>query len=328
LGGVSVLEMGGVTAEVAAQLKRDYNIVPVRILAGTYMTSLNGLGFSITLLNVVNTHLGGPSMLDLLDAPTEAPGWQAPIRKETWEAKSTETMETTETIWKEHRPSGLKLDPAVLKPALICGLQRVIEAEPDVTRYDTVVGDGDCGVGLKRGAEAILEMVATTEFTGDICVDIGKITQVVEKTMDGTSGALYAIFLNALIHHLRKEAAAGVVSPAVFAKALKGACKSLSKYTPARPGDRTLVDALHPFVDTLESTGDLTEAAEASRKGAEGTKGMQASLGRTVYVGGTGFEEVPDPGAWGLSEFFLGLANPQDARPISNKAVESDYELV
>lgn len=91
LGGVSVLELGGITAEVVGQLEKSYNIKPARVLAGTYMTSLNGLGFSITILNVVNTNIGGPSMLQLLDAPSEATGWVAPIRKETWEAKSTQT---------------------------------------------------------------------------------------------------------------------------------------------------------------------------------------------------------------------------------------------
>ena len=83
---------------------------------------------------------------------------------------------------------------------------------------------------------------------------------------------------------------------------------SLSQYTPARPGDRTLVDALQPFVETLGKTGNVTQAAEAARQGAEGTKGMKASLGRTVYVGGEGWQDVPDPGAHGLSEFLLGLA--------------------
>ena len=138
--------------------------------------------------------------------------------------------------------------------------------------------------------------------------------------MDGTSGALYAIFLNALVNSLHKQSFAGSTSPKVWGAALKQASESLSRYTPAQPGDRTLVDALHPFVETLNSTGDLQKAAEASRKGAEGTKGMKASLGRTVYVGGAGFEQVPDPGAWGLSEFFLGLAGV--------KTMEPDYEMV
>lgn len=139
--------------------------------------------------------------------------------------------------------------------------------------------------------------------------------------MDGTSGALYAIYLNSLVHALREQASAGEATPQVWGAALQRASKALSKYTPAQPGDRTLVDALHPFVETLSSTGDVKKAAEAARKGAEGTKGMKASLGRTVYVGGLGFEQVPDPGAWGLSEFYLGLAGIA-------ASTEPGYEMV
>jgi dihydroxyacetone kinase len=320
LGGVSVLEIGGITSEVVSQLEKSYSIKPARILAGTYMTSLNGRGFSISILNVVNTNLGGPSMLQLLDAPSEAVGWAAPIRKETWEAKSSQTRDHSATMSEEAKASGLKLSPEVTKNALTSGLERLIAAEADVTKYDTVVGDGDCGIGLKRGAEAVLKMLSQTELTGDAVVDVSKIVQIVENTMDGTSGALYAIYLNSLVHSLRQQSSARETTPKVWATALNQASEALSKYTPARPGDRTLIDALHPFVDTLGSTGNVKEAAEASRKGAEGTKGMKASLGRTVYIGGSGIKEVPDPGAWGLSEFFLGLAGL--------KSPESDYEMV
>ncbi len=157
LGGLSVLELGGITAEVVDQLEKDYNIRPVRILAGTYMTSLNGLGFSISILNVVNTDIGGPSMIQLLDAPCEAVGWAAPIRKETWEAKSSQTRDGDASSGAEIKLTGLKLDPEVTKSALTEGLERLVAAEPDVTRFDTVVGDGDCGIGLKRGAEGMVD---------------------------------------------------------------------------------------------------------------------------------------------------------------------------
>ena len=130
--------------------------------------------------------------------------------------------------------------------------------------------------------------------------------------MDGTSGALYAIFLNALVHALRVLSPSDA-TPQLWADALKRSCDALSHYTPARPGDRTLVDALYPFVEVLRQTGDVKKAAEAARKAADETKGMQASLGRTVYVGGSGYEEVPDPGAWGLACFFLGLAGVKPA---------------
>ncbi len=51
------------------------------------------------------------------------------------------------------------------------------------------------------------------------------------------------------------------------------------------------------------------KAADAAKVGAEKTKGMKASLGRSVYVGGTAFEEVPDPGAHGLSILLEGIAD-------------------
>lgn len=153
LGGVSVLEMGGITTEVVSQLHKSHGIQPVRILSGTYMTSLNGLGFSITLLNVVNTDIGGAGMIELLDAPSEITGWAAPIRKATWEAKNTATRTEASRTSLETKPSGLEMDPAEEKAALTNALERVIAAEPEITKYDTVVGDGDCGIGLKRGAE-------------------------------------------------------------------------------------------------------------------------------------------------------------------------------
>lgn len=141
LGGVSMLEMGGITEEVVGQLKQ-WGIQPARILSGTYMTSLNGLGFSITLLNVVNTDVGGPSMIQLLDAPCEATGWSAPIMKTTWEDKNTATREQEASSMEAMKKGGLKADPAKIKGMLSAGLQAVIAEEPEITRYDTVVGDG------------------------------------------------------------------------------------------------------------------------------------------------------------------------------------------
>lgn len=153
-------------------------------------------------------------------------------------------------------------------------------------------------------------------------IDAANIVSVVEMAMDGTSGAIYAIFLNALVHAL-STLAPGDASPKVWAEALKQSCEALSRYTPARPGDRTLVDALYPFVDTLGETGDVQKAAEASIAAAEATQGMVASLGRSVYVGGSGFKHVPDPGAWGLAYFFLGVAGLKPP-----KSAEEGWEAV
>jgi len=306
LGGVSPLELSGITNEVVEQLADSFKIKPVRILAGTFMTSLNGLGFSISLLRVADA-----SMLELLDAPAEASGWSAAISSSTWarrgEAKKNEEQVDEEDI----QPSDLRVNYAQAKSTLTVALNRLIKAEPDVTRYDTIVGDGDCGIGLKRGAEAILKMLETAKETDDLLILMNHIIQVVELAMDGTSGAIYAIFLNALAHGLRQNAPSSPqpVTPAIWAKALDSSLKALGKYTPAKPGDRTLMDALYPFVETLSKTESIDKAAAAAQGGAQGTKGMKASLGRTVYVGGEGFQEVPDPGAHGLAELLLGLSD-------------------
>lgn len=129
--------------------------------------------------------------------------------------------------------------------------------------------------------------------------------------MDGTSGALYAIFLNAVTAGLLGQDGSNAqqVDTEMWSKTLTHALESIGKYTPAKPGDRTLMDALYPFVQTLGKTGDVRSAAEAAEAGAKGTKGMKASLGRTVYVGGEGWQGVPDPGAHGLAEFLLGFSD-------------------
>lgn len=306
LGGVSPLEMGGVTAEVVDQLQSSYGIKPLRILSGTFMTSLNGLGFSISLLKLTDSKL----QLQLLDAPAEAAGWSAPITANTWSSPPKETREAVAASDASNKPSNLTLDPALATKVLNHALARLIKAEPEITRYDTVVGDGDCGIGLKRGAEGIQQHLDGASEQKDAALYLEKIIGIVETTMDGTSGAIYAIFLNALAHGLRTQSpsSAKPVDAGIWAQALQTALSSMGKYTPAKPGDRTLVDALAPFVDELNKSGDIQRAAQAAVYGASKTRGMKASLGRTVYVGGSGFEEVPDPGAYGLAEFLDGLA--------------------
>ncbi|TID18349.1 dihydroxyacetone kinase [Venturia nashicola] len=318
LGGVSVLEMGGIANQVIEELETTWEIVPKRVLVGTFMTSLNGMGFSISLLRLADTGLGaGKSMLELLDAPTEATGWAAAVKTETWNLKREVIKQEEVKEVDEEIPGNLKFDYALAKSALTTALERAIAAEPDITNYDTIVGDGDCGIGLKRGAEAILKMLERAKKTDDVLIFLQRIIQGVESTMDGTSGALYAIFLNALASGVRSQSPTSS-SPAaevreqmqvgIWARALESSMITLSKYTPAQPGDRTLMDALYPFVGTLSRTGNVQKAAEAADEGAKKTKAMKASLGRTVYVGGEGWQNVPDPGAYGLAQFLLGLS--------------------
>ncbi|KAH7321298.1 Dak1 domain-containing protein [Stachybotrys elegans] len=308
LGGISVLELGAITAEVIDQLSSTYNLRPSRLLSGTYMTSLNGLGFSITLLKVVDK-----SFLSLIDAPADAAGWSAPVQPKNW-ARGIDTSKpepvTAEIETEASPPSNLQLDAQTATAKLRAALNSLVEAEPQVTKYDTIVGDGDCGLCLKTGAEAVLKYLDSSSSQGDAIRLVRDIAQVIEQSMDGTSGALYAIFVNSLAASLQAAASGQptqTITPQIWAAGLKSALVSLSKYTPAQPGDRTVIDALVPFVNTLAETVDVKKAVDAAIKGCESTKGMKASLGRSVYVSEEGWDSCPDPGAYGLAKLLEGF---------------------
>jgi len=133
---------------------------------------------------------------------------------------------------------------------------------------------------------------------------------VVEDNMDGTSGAIYGIFVAALASEVRKLQAAGVSAMArpQWAAAASGALRELQKATPARQGDRTLMDALEPFVEGLGEKGDVAAALAKARAGVAATKGMKGAFGRAVYVDKANWSQVPDPGAEGLLCLLEGLS--------------------
>ena len=109
-GGLSNLELGSITMEVWTQLGKDWGIKPVRVYSGVFNGSLNGLGFGVSLLRIVETGLGpGKSMLELIDAPTEVIGWPAQIYPETW-GKDFPPMEEKELQEEATKPSNLKGD--------------------------------------------------------------------------------------------------------------------------------------------------------------------------------------------------------------------------
>ena len=130
---------------------------------------------------------------------------------------------------------------------------------------------------------------------------LAELVHDLEVNMGGTSGALYCIFLTAL--------AAALASEDSVAGALKAALEQLCKYTRARLGDRTMMDALIPFVETLSETGDVEMAVARAGEGVDGTKTMEAKLGRSTYLDESATNGVPDPGAYGLLVLLQGMAS-------------------
>lgn len=133
------------------------------------------------------------------------------------------------------------------------------------------------------------------------------LAQAMERKMDGTSGALYSIWTNALAAGFAKSSAADANA---WTHALDHALKTLYQYTPARRPSRTLIDPLAAFTEHLTTTkGDFKGAIQAAVDAAEHTRTIEAKAGRAAYVGREALREanVPDPGAWGVVKILQGI---------------------
>ena len=196
----------------------------------------------------------------------------------------------------------MKFDDAQIRRRIQAGCEAVMREEPTITEYDTIVGDGDCGYTLRDGAKQVLTFISGKDLS-QLPQTLASLVHDLEVNMGGTSGALYCIFLTAL--------AASLATESTFPKALSGALQQLLKFTRARLGDRTMMDALIPFVETLDNGtegGNVEGALSEAVKGVDGTKKMEAKLGRSTYLDESATRGVPDPGAYGLLVLFKGMA--------------------
>ncbi|GAA5798076.1 hypothetical protein HPULCUR_003476 [Helicostylum pulchrum] len=302
LGGMAQIELSAVVKEAVDRLLELPHVQIERVLVGSFLTSLNMPGFSISLLAVNGDLLG------LLDQKSGMSVWPSTpaysfstdvYGKETSDDKLVDTIDNN---------VGQVVDSKVLEAAIRGATNAVIEAEPNITSYDTILGDGDCGQTLKTAALAVIDAIPSYQLSSGPKAVLG-IADTIEHSVGGTSSAIYCIFFNALGSGLLKYAKS-TVDASVWVAAARHALDTLMTYTKARVGDRTLMDTLCPFIHTLNDEGsNLSEAVEAARKGSQSTNNLSAKLGRTSYLSNEKVLEsnVPDAGAYGLAELLTGM---------------------
>jgi len=315
-GGLSVLELSALADEVQIQLNSNWNIKPCRALFGAFETSLNAPGFSISLCNITaaarQSNESVATLIRQFDSTTTAVSWPNTTRPSPSQHKiSLENLEAKENGQKL-ASQGIKFDPTLMEAAIRVSCERAISAEPKLTQWDMVMGDGDCGEAVLGLAESILLRVdkGCTQ-TGDVLEVIRSILQDVDD-MGGTLGAIFGVLLSALATSLRENLSKGEISPSTpqfYAKALNSAVASLKSHTGAREGDRTVMDVLLPFEETFSETNDFLLAVQVAAKKAEATRYLKARFGRATYVGEASSQELPDPGAWAFFEIVAGLAD-------------------
>jgi dihydroxyacetone kinase len=304
-GGMSHLEMGALVDELLEQLATDWKIEPSRVYAGFLETSLNAPAFSVSVVNITAAAKGCSYSVEQIKSFADVRTntyWESMAGSQGQRRARKEQFAAAPAEEKHVVPDeqDVRVDAGKLDKMLRTACAALVESEPDLTKWDTVMGDGDCGETVKTVAvelnAALDRGVASSGSLGAVLVEL---EDIVESKIGGTLGGVLGIFFVSLRLAMQKEAGAGRGQEALWAEALKTALANLRRYTPAKVGDRTIMDTLIPFAEGM-AAGGFDAAVEGAVKGAEATKGMKPRLGRATYVGG-GLEESqmpPDPGAW------------------------------
>jgi triose/dihydroxyacetone kinase / FAD-AMP lyase (cyclizing) len=231
-----------------------------RMLAGTFVSSLDMVGVSISVMHVTD------DLCKLLDAPTEAPAWPRSLFHP--QAKPLEPLSTQSTMAAQAAMDGTSTEPCrtsdeshLLIRVLKSCANECIAAEHELTHQDKLVGDGDCGQTIKQGAEGIMATL-TSLRVDDLGTAALQVAGAVGKTMGGTSGALYNLFFTAASIPL-KGVQADAATPAVWAEALTSGVDAIKKYGRARTGDRSMVDALEPAAIAATQTAGVSALLNA-----------------------------------------------------------------
>ncbi|PSR83203.1 Dak1 domain-domain-containing protein [Coniella lustricola] len=315
-GGLSNLELGALTDETITQLETTWNIKPVRILTGAFETSLNAPGFSISLCNLSaasrETDTSVAELLELLDAPTTAVSWPNLTTPKAHhnEIPTQESQVQTNGVAKSNKGSDIVVDPFLLKTVIRAGCEAAIAAEPNLTKWDMVMGDGDCGEAVEGVSRSIMKILEAGGADKGSIVDFLNNTTDAVDDMGGTLGAILGILLSAFVSALKSSSSTSCSSSQseTFAISLAQAVTALKTHTSAREGDRTVMDVLLPFSDDFAKTKDFFHAVEVAKKKAEATRFLKAKFGRATYVAEAQGQELPDPGAWALYEWLNGMA--------------------
>ncbi|WP_433614190.1 dihydroxyacetone kinase subunit DhaL [Dactylosporangium sp. CA-139114] len=197
----------------------------------------------------------------------------------------------------------MSVDEALAREWIAAVAESVRAEAQHLTDLDTAIGDGDHGVNLRRGFDAVTTALGGLEpaSAGDV---LGKTGTTLLSKVGGASGPLYGTVFRALGKTLRQGG--------TFAEGLRAALDGVRQLGKAEVGDKTMVDALTPAVDAYASTeADETDAARAAaaaaKAGAASTVPLVARKGRASYLGERSAGHL-DPGAASTALIFEALA--------------------
>jgi len=196
-------------------------------------------------------------------------------------------------------------------------LYRTIDAQKEeLSKLDTEIGDGDHGFSIANGFRNFYEKL--DEYAK---LDIGQFLKKggfeLIKNVGGAAGAVFGTFFTGQASYYDKNLSGKeLLDLQDITNMLEDALTQIKKRGNAKIGDKTMIDALEPAVESLkESTGTgagLSDAfklaAEKASEGAEKTRDMVATHGRAKNLGDRSIGYM-DPGAKTMSVIIQTMAD-------------------
>jgi dihydroxyacetone kinase-like protein len=186
---------------------------------------------------------------------------------------------------------------------------RIIEAEPMLSEADRNLGDGDHGLGMQRGMEAVKEKLAAGVDSIDKAFSATGMAMM--SSMGGASGAIFGTFWRS---GAKAIAGCEAFDAQALASLLKDGVEGVMTRGGAKPGDKTMVDALQPAADKAAEVAGLSlpeaiaEVAQAAADGREASKAMIATMGRAKTLGEQSIGH-PDAGACSVAVILEAMSD-------------------
>lgn len=206
----------------------------------------------------------------------------------------------------------------MLRGCILAAADAVESARDELCRLDAGAGDGDHGVTMALAARGVRQQLAgSPDATG---ADLVTKVALATGSVGGAIGPIYASGLLAVAATLRNLQPGKTVELAHILACAEAAESAVSALGGAKPGDKTILDAMNPAFSRLradESAGAavnvaLSGAAVAARAGAESTASMTATLGRASRLGERSLG-LADPGATSFALILDAMATAYSA---------------
>jgi dihydroxyacetone kinase-like protein len=176
--------------------------------------------------------------------------------------------------------------------------EKMIAHKDVLTEADKAIGDGDHGIGMAKGFEAVRLKMESQDF--ETLADMHKaVGMALMSSIGGASGAIFGTLYQGAARQMggRTE-----FDAEAFALLLSEGLAAVQKRGKAKLGDKTMVDALDPAASAAREQASaslheaLTAATRAAESGVESTKDMVATMGRAKSLGERALGHA-DPGA-------------------------------